>query len=162
MTLFVMVCSMPVLYVRLFCRAQDLLQTLSMFAQIKLNWPPSVMQLFNSLSALNFNIDLLAPECNLTINFEAKWYIVQAVPLVLLAGIVLVFLTVRLLQLLQSKLLKRLPFGALAAQSLVDVSVGVMISGTFILYLGNDVSLLFARPCDLHRRAVRLHPPCSM
>ncbi len=52
---------------------QDFLQVLSMFANFGFEWPPAVKALYNVFSLLNFNFELLAPECSVSINFEAKW-----------------------------------------------------------------------------------------
>ncbi len=59
------------------CRAfpleQDFLQVLSMFAGFGFDWPPFIKAIFNAFSLLNFNFELLAPECSLSVNFETKW-----------------------------------------------------------------------------------------
>ncbi len=46
---------------------------LSMFAGFGFDWPPAVKALFNAFSLINFNFELLAPECSVSINFETKW-----------------------------------------------------------------------------------------
>ncbi len=46
---------------------------LAMFAGFDFDWPPAVTAIFNAFSLLNFNVELLAPECSVSINFEAKW-----------------------------------------------------------------------------------------
>ena len=46
---------------------------LSMFANLGFEWPPVISSLFNILSLLNFNFELLAPECSVSLGFEAKW-----------------------------------------------------------------------------------------
>ena len=52
---------------------QDFLQVLSMFAGFNFDWPPEVLALFDAFSLVNFNFELLAPECSVSLNFEAKW-----------------------------------------------------------------------------------------
>jgi hypothetical protein len=52
---------------------QDFLQVLSMFAGFRFDWPPAVMAVYNVFSLINFNFELLAPECSLSVNFETKW-----------------------------------------------------------------------------------------
>jgi hypothetical protein len=52
---------------------QDFVQVLAMFSGFDFDWPPAVKTLYNFFSLLNFNFDLLAPECSLSINFETKW-----------------------------------------------------------------------------------------
>ncbi len=63
-------------------------------------------------------------------------YIVQALPLFLIGGILFVMLVTRALQLVQSKVFHVLPFGALSNLSLVDVCMGIFVSGVFMLYFG--------------------------
>jgi hypothetical protein len=52
---------------------QDFLQVLSMFAGFDFDWPGPVMAIYNAFSLVNFNFELLAPECSVSINFETKW-----------------------------------------------------------------------------------------
>ncbi len=54
---------------------QDFVQVLSMFARLGFDWPPAIKAIFNVFSLLNFNFELLAPECSLSVNFEAKWFV---------------------------------------------------------------------------------------
>ncbi len=46
---------------------------LSMFAGFGFEWPPAIKAIFNALSVLNFNLDIVAPECSVTLTFETKW-----------------------------------------------------------------------------------------
>ena len=55
---------------------QDFMQVLSMFANFGFAWPPAITSLFNLLSLVNFNLELLAPECSVSLDFEAKWCVV--------------------------------------------------------------------------------------
>jgi hypothetical protein len=48
---------------------------LAMFAGFDFDWPPSIRAMLNLFSLLNFNFELLAPECSVSINYEAKWYV---------------------------------------------------------------------------------------
>jgi hypothetical protein len=52
---------------------QDFLQVLAVFAGFDFDWPPAVRAIFNAFSLVNFNFELLAPECSVSINFDAKW-----------------------------------------------------------------------------------------
>ncbi len=47
---------------------------LSMFAGFGFDWPPAIKGIFNVFSLVNFNFELLAPECSVSLNFEAKWW----------------------------------------------------------------------------------------
>ena len=49
------------------------MQVLSMFAGFGFDWPPAIKAIFNLFSLVNFNFELLAPECSVSINFETKW-----------------------------------------------------------------------------------------
>jgi hypothetical protein len=48
----------------------------------------------------------------------------------------LVMAVTRALQLVQSKVFHVLPFGALSNVSLLDICVGIFVSGVFMLYFG--------------------------
>ncbi len=52
---------------------QDFMQVLSMFAGYGFEWPPAIKAIFNAFSLINFNFELLAPECSVSLNYEAKW-----------------------------------------------------------------------------------------
>jgi hypothetical protein len=56
---------------------QDYVQVLSMFAGFGFDWPPAIRAIYSAFSIMNFNFDLLAPECNVDINFEAKWCVIN-------------------------------------------------------------------------------------
>ena len=44
-----------------------------MFAGFNFQWPDVLVAVYNALSLLNFNFELLAPECSVSLNFEQKW-----------------------------------------------------------------------------------------
>jgi hypothetical protein len=66
--------------------------------------------------------------------FEAKWFIVEALPIMLAVSIVIVVAGVRVLQVIQRVVCRRLPFGATSDTSLTDVVIGIFITGLFYLY----------------------------
>ena len=72
----------------------------------------------------------------MSLNYEAKWYIIESLPLILFCGICVVIAGTRTLQWCQQVLFGRLPFGALSTLNLIDVCIGIFISGLFMLYLG--------------------------
>ena len=109
---------------------------LSMFAGFGFDWPPALTSLYRAMSLVNFNFDLLAPECSVSLNFEQKWYIIQSLPVILLLGISVVVIATRTLQWVRQHCFGRLPFGALSALNLIDVCIGIFISGMFMLYFG--------------------------
>ena len=125
---------------------QDFLQVLSMFAGFGFQWPSIILSVYNALSLLNFNFELLAPECSVSLNFEQKWYVIQSLPLILLTSIGLVMLVTRVVQLVQQHVFHTLPFGALSKFSLVDSCIGIFVSGVFMLYFGK-AGILMRCPC---------------
>ncbi len=60
-------------FFRVYFCLQDFLQVLSMFAGFGFDWPPAIRGIYNLFSLLNFNFELLAPECSVSLNFETKW-----------------------------------------------------------------------------------------
>jgi hypothetical protein len=95
-------------------------------------------------------------------------YIVQALPVMLVGGILVVMTATRCLQLVQSRVLHVLPFGALGSVTLSDICVGILISGLFMLYFGGwrPLSLLprlhgFRWRRQQHRPASRTHCPSN-
>jgi hypothetical protein len=105
-----------------------------MFAGFGFDWPPVIVEIYRALSIFTFNIDLFAPECNISVNFEQKWYFIQALPLVMVASIAAAVVLARLVQWFQQRMLRQLPFGALASMNLLDVCFGIFITGVFMLY----------------------------
>jgi hypothetical protein len=55
---------------------QDFVQVLSMFAGFGFDWPPVIKTVFSAFSLVNFNFELLAPECSVSLNYESKWWVV--------------------------------------------------------------------------------------
>jgi hypothetical protein len=93
---------------------QDFLQVVSMFSGFQFDWPPTLLAVYKWLSFTNFNLELVAPECNFRVEFSARWYIVQSLPVVFACSIILVLVVVRTMQCVQRSLLKRLPFGSIS------------------------------------------------
>ncbi len=114
---------------------QDFLQILSMFSNMEFAWPSALLSLYRGLSLVNFNLELLAPECSFAVNFEQKWFVTQLLPLILGASILLVLAATKALQWIQRVLFKVLPFGATMDTSLVDACIGIFITGVYHLYL---------------------------
>ncbi len=46
---------------------------LSMFAAFEFDWPPAIKAIYSAFSLVNLNFELLAPECSVSVNYEAKW-----------------------------------------------------------------------------------------
>ena len=116
------------------CVVQDFLQVLSIFTEFKFDWPPALMSIYRSLSLAAFNLELLAPECSFTVDYEAKWLVTQALPLLLVCAVAIVLVLTRLLQWIQRTVFRVLPFGAAGDVNLTDVCIGILISGSYYLY----------------------------
>ena len=43
---------------------QDFLQVVSMFSGFQFDWPPLLLDVYKWMSFTNFNLELVAPECN--------------------------------------------------------------------------------------------------
>ncbi len=117
------------------CLLQDFLQILSMFSNMDFEWPAALLTLYRGLSLINFNLELLAPECSLAVNFEQKWFVTQLLPIVLGASILAVLAATKVLQWVQRVIFKVLPFGATMDTNLADTCIGIFITGVFHLYL---------------------------
>jgi hypothetical protein len=62
---------------------------------------------------------------------------VQSLPLMLVAGVGLVLVAAKTLQFVQSRLLHRVSSLSLSKFNIVDVCVGILVSGSFMIYFGN-------------------------
>jgi hypothetical protein len=60
----------------------DWAQVVAMFARTRIAWPQLVKDLFLLLSAFNFNLELIAPECAIpSVTYAGKWLFVEGMPL---------------------------------------------------------------------------------
>jgi hypothetical protein len=60
----------------------DWAQVVAMFVRTRIAWPALVKYFFLLLSAFNFNLELIAPECAIPdITFKGKWLFIEALPL---------------------------------------------------------------------------------
>ena len=65
--------------------AVDYFQVISIFLQLDVQWPPSIKNLMYILSAFNFNLDIVAPECLIPkLAYAQKFYFIEGLPLGLL------------------------------------------------------------------------------
>ncbi len=136
----------------LFLDVQDFLQIISMFASFKLAWPPTLLSLYKAMSFANFNLELLAPECSFKVTFEARWFVTQSLPLVLAASVIIVLLATRLLQWTQRRVFRVMPWGAVSDLDIVDVCIGILITGSYYLYFRKNAQALnaFVLLCATH------------
>jgi hypothetical protein len=70
----------------------DYFQVLSIFSSTRVEWPALIVQLYNFLSAFNFNLNITAPECAFTLRYRDKWLSFMVLPLIIASVLVLGFL----------------------------------------------------------------------
>jgi len=60
----------------------DWAQVVAMFARTRINWPSLVKQIFHLLSAFNFNLEIIAPECAIpNVTYAGKWLFIEGMPI---------------------------------------------------------------------------------
>ncbi|GMG17159.1 unnamed protein product [Phytophthora fragariaefolia] len=70
----------------------DYFQTLSIFGNVRISWPTSLINLFSTLSAFNLNLELIAPECfSFQVSYVNKWFIIELFPLMMAAAALAIF-----------------------------------------------------------------------
>jgi hypothetical protein len=64
----------------------DYFQVLAVFGSANVQWPQALVNMYNSFSIFNLNVDVAAPECwdAVSMSFRTKWYGVSASPVVAL------------------------------------------------------------------------------
>jgi len=60
----------------------DYFQVLATFAQTRIEWPQTILSLYNALSFFNLNIELTAPECSFQFGYATKWFLIECIPLI--------------------------------------------------------------------------------
>jgi len=59
----------------------DYFQIVAMFARTRIRWPPLIKQLFLLMSAFNFNLEIVAPECAIPeVTYAGKWLFIEGLP----------------------------------------------------------------------------------
>jgi len=74
----------------------DYFQVLAIFGAADVSWPPELIDMYNSFSVFNFNVDFLAPDCwtaNASLPFKTKWIGITLSPLVVLILIAIFYLS---------------------------------------------------------------------
>ena len=60
----------------------DFFQVLAIFKNLRIAWPPQILELFRILSAFNLNIEIVAPECIVpNLSYRAKFWFIMLLPL---------------------------------------------------------------------------------
>ena len=65
----------------------DFAQIVAMFAAFDFAWPVALRRSLNSVSASNFNLQILAPECSVTWSFKQRFYITQSIPVLMFVSL---------------------------------------------------------------------------
>lgn len=71
----------------------NFLQTIWMLRKVRLDWPPELIAIIDYINFLNFNVELISPECllKMSLNFSQKSRIVLALPIILLLLVTFIF-----------------------------------------------------------------------
>src|SRR6185369_12999716 len=56
------------------------IQLISLYGELPLQWPQTILALLHFSSSLNFNIDLTATGCDSPLPFETKWMLTLGIP----------------------------------------------------------------------------------
>jgi hypothetical protein len=60
----------------------DFFQVLAIFKNLRIAWPPQILELFRILSAFNLNIEIVAPECLVpNLSYRVKFAFIMLLPL---------------------------------------------------------------------------------
>ncbi len=106
-----------------------------------LKWPPALRVLYNTFSSLNFNIEIVAPECSVSVGFSQKWAGMQLLPLLFIGGVFgcvgCYVLGLRVWHYLPSRVTRVQGFRpAPNYVFVVDTAIGVSITSMYYLYFG--------------------------
>ena len=71
----------------------DYFQIVALFSRARIKWPRALKALFRMFSFFNFNIDLAAPECIAVFEYDQKWMLVEGVPLLIFAIMIVAVFT---------------------------------------------------------------------
>jgi len=108
----------------------DYAQVLAIFASTDVQWPNTVVRLYNAMSFFSFNINITAPECMFVMDYWSKWYVVMVLPLVLALGVfVLHYVLIALKKYVLGVKGKR------AVRSHIHFMVRMLTSGMYYVYL---------------------------
>lgn len=126
-----------------FIIAIDYLQVLAIYARSRVNWPVSIKFIYQLLSVLNLNLELLNPECLVeNITYDLKFIGVLAIPLALAA----VFGTLHVFKYLYNLCILRL--SREKRNSHLPQLLGALWSLSYVLYLVETTQVFAAFNCS--------------
>jgi hypothetical protein len=70
---------------------------LASYKHIDLQWTPAALMVIKSSSTVNFNLQLVSPDCSLPLPHSTKWFAQQSIPIVLMMIYLVVYLPFYLL-----------------------------------------------------------------
>lgn len=68
--------------------AIDYFQILSIFADLNLGWPETIVTVFEYASVTAANVEMTSPECSVSATYTEKWFFIQTVPFQMAFGLV--------------------------------------------------------------------------
>ncbi|KAJ3437471.1 hypothetical protein M0812_16634 [Anaeramoeba flamelloides] len=68
-------------------------QVIAILPKLEFNWPIKLINFFQFFSIVNFNIDFLALECSINLNYTEKWFIIMLLPFILILILFIIYLT---------------------------------------------------------------------
>jgi sugar lactone lactonase YvrE len=110
----------------------DWAQVVAMFARTRIAWPQLVKDLFLLLSAFNFNLELIAPECAIpNVTYAGKWLFVEGMPLFAWSVLIMVFLWRSFVKVCILRVEKKKRYN----HAHVVVATGVVVQRVLYLYM---------------------------
>ena len=104
-----------------------------MFSAFNFAWPVELKSTLNTVSASNFNLQILAPECSVTFDYKVKWLVVQSIPLSLLLALAVLFLGNRGFTIWQRRRATAVVSGAAQSTAKAKISSDAIVGMFFTL-----------------------------
>ena len=112
----------------------DYFQVLAVFAALEINWPSSLMTVFQLSSLTMANVDSTSPECSVSIDYTQKWYFSMFLPVLLGGGLAVAYAVKTAVYLLKRQAkpaVQRKPKKLKGYATLI----GVFLAGLNVLYI---------------------------
>lgn len=68
------------------------IQILSLYSALPVQWPNSVLSLYDAASASNFNLELFSPACSTSVSFWGMWYLQLSFPFIFAGSLGILYL----------------------------------------------------------------------
>jgi hypothetical protein len=117
----------------------DWAQVVAMFARTRIAWPQLVKDLFLLLSAFNFNLELIAPECAIpSVTYVAKWLFVEGMPVFAWSMLIIAFLGRTIIKIIMGKVGRER-----YNHAYIIVATGVVVQRVLYLYMTRSTLDIF-------------------